>query len=154
MPKRTIPRSIDEYISASPPEFQPILKKIRKIIRETAPQAVETISYGMPALKQRGILVYFAAFKKHIGLYPPVRGDAKLMRDAAPYAGEKGNLKFPLGQPIPYGLIRRIVKNRLLAQQSKASTKHIFTTDATGKRGMEGSFPTGALQRPERRARK
>ncbi len=120
MPKRPRPKSIDEYISASSPQVQPLLKKIRKTIREAAPQAEETISYGMPALRQHGVLVYFAAFKKHIGLYPPVRGDAKLMRDAAPFAGDKGNLQFPLGQPIPYGLIRRIVKSRVLAQQSQA----------------------------------
>jgi uncharacterized protein YdhG (YjbR/CyaY superfamily) len=68
-------------------------------------------------------LVYFAAFKKHIGLYPPVRGDQKLMRDAAPYAGEKGNLQFPLGQRIPFGLIRRVVKNRVLEQKWKAATE-------------------------------
>jgi uncharacterized protein YdhG (YjbR/CyaY superfamily) len=120
MPKRPMPRSIDEYIAASSPEVRPLLKKIRKTIREAAPQAEEIISYGMPALKQHGVVVYFGAFKKHIGLYPPVRGDAKLMRDAAAFAGDKGNLRFPLGQPIPYGLIRRIVKNRVLAQQSKA----------------------------------
>ena len=88
-----------------------------------APQAEETISYGMPALKQRGILVYFAAFNKHIGLYPPVRGDRKLMRDAEPYAGKKGNLQFPIGQRIPYGLIRRIVKNRISAQKRKAAAE-------------------------------
>jgi uncharacterized protein YdhG (YjbR/CyaY superfamily) len=95
MSKRPIPRSIDEYIAQALPEVQPFLKKIRKTIRAAAPQAEEAISYGMPALKQRGILVYFAAFKNHIGLYPPVRGDAKLMRDTAPFAGDKGNLRFP-----------------------------------------------------------
>jgi uncharacterized protein YdhG (YjbR/CyaY superfamily) len=121
MPKRPMPRSINEYIAASSPEVQPLLKKIRKTISDAAPQAQEVISYGIPALKQGGILVYFAAFKKHIGLYPPVRGDARLMRDMAPFAGDKGNLRFPLGKPIPYGLIRRIVKNRVTAQQSKAS---------------------------------
>ncbi len=123
MSKRTTPRNIDEYITAAAPECQPILNKIRKTIGETAPQAQETISYGMPAFKQRGILVYFAACKKHIGLYPPVRGDAKLMRDAAPYAGEKGNLQFPLGEPIPYDLIRRIVKNRVAEQNRKVATE-------------------------------
>jgi uncharacterized protein YdhG (YjbR/CyaY superfamily) len=119
MVKRVTPRTIDEYISAAPRECQTILEEIRKTIRQTAPRAEETISYGMPALKQQGILVYFAAFKKHIGLYPPVRGDEKLMRDVARYAGAKGNLKFPLGRRIPYGLIRRVVKNRLLDEQSQ-----------------------------------
>jgi uncharacterized protein YdhG (YjbR/CyaY superfamily) len=122
VPKRVTPRNIDEYIAASPPESQPILRKIRQVIREAAPQAQETISYRMPALRQRRILVYFAAFKKHIGLYPPVRGDAKLVRDAAPYAGPKGNLQFPLERRIPYGLIRRIVKSRLMEQKRKAAS--------------------------------
>jgi uncharacterized protein YdhG (YjbR/CyaY superfamily) len=120
MTKRSTPRTIDDYISAAPPECKPILEKIRKTIRQSAPRAEETISYGMPALKQQGILVYFAAFKKHIGLYPPVRGDEKLMRDVAPYAGAKGNLQFPLDKPIPYELIRRIVKARVLATGEKS----------------------------------
>ena len=121
MPKRRMPRTVDEYIAASFPEVQPLLKKIRQTVRAAAPQAQETISYGMPAVKQHGIVVYFAAFKKHIRLYPPVRGDARLMQDAAVFAGDKGNLKFPLGKPVPYDLIRRVVNHHLLAQQSKAS---------------------------------
>jgi uncharacterized protein YdhG (YjbR/CyaY superfamily) len=123
MAKRRMPRTIDEYIAASAPQVQPLLKKIRQTVRAAAPQAQETISYGMPALKQRGILVYFAAFKKHIGLYPPVRGDARLMRDAAAFAGDTGNLKFPLGKPVPYDLIRRVVKHRLRSAQSKDAAR-------------------------------
>jgi uncharacterized protein YdhG (YjbR/CyaY superfamily) len=122
MAKRTTFRNIDEYISAAPRERRPILEKIRTTIRQTVPRAEETISYGMPAFKQKNILVYFAAFKKHIGLYPPVRGDEQLMRDVAPYAGIKGNLQFPFEQPIPYGLIRRVVKNRLLEQKRAVKT--------------------------------
>jgi uncharacterized protein YdhG (YjbR/CyaY superfamily) len=87
MAKRSAPRIIDEYISAAPPGSQPILKRIRTVIREAAPRAEEAISYGIPAFKQQGILVYFAVFKKHIGLFPPVKGDEKLERAAAPYAG-------------------------------------------------------------------
>jgi uncharacterized protein YdhG (YjbR/CyaY superfamily) len=120
MAKRSAPRTIDEYISAAPSGCQPILEKIRTIIRQNAPRAEETISYGMPAFKQQGILVYFAAFKKHIGLFPPVRGDEKLERAAAPYAGPKGNLHFPLEKPIPYDLIRRIVKARVQATGDKS----------------------------------
>jgi len=115
MKERSTPRTIDEYVSAAPLECRPILENIRKTIRESAPRAEETISYGMPALRQKDILVYFAAFKKHIGLYPPVRGDEKLMRDVAPYAGAKGNLRFPLDKAIPYELIQRIVKARVQA---------------------------------------
>ena len=90
-----------------------ILEKIRLAIRNAAPAAQETIKYNMPAYVQDGVLVYFAAFKKHIGLFPPVRGDAKLEKAISSYAGEKGSLRFPLDQPIPLGLIEQIVKLRL-----------------------------------------
>ena len=107
------PRSIDDYIAAFSPDVQAILEQIRLTIRHAAPAAQETISYNMPAFTQGGVLVYFAAFKKHIGLFPPVSGDAKLAKEIARYAGEKGNLRFPLDQPIPYALIERIVKFRV-----------------------------------------
>lgn len=113
MAPRLKPDSIDEYIRSSSPEVQPILAQIRRTIREAAPDATEVISYAMPAFRQKRILVYFAAFKNHIGLYPPVKGDASLMDAIAPYAGPKGNLRFPLDRPIPYLLIERIVKLRL-----------------------------------------
>jgi uncharacterized protein YdhG (YjbR/CyaY superfamily) len=111
--------NIDEYIASFPPDIQAVLKKIRLTIRNAAPTAQEVISYRMPAFRLNGILVYFAAFKKHIGLYPPIRGDAKIEKEIAPYAGPKGNLQFPLDQPIPYDLIERIVKLRV-KQNSKA----------------------------------
>jgi len=109
---RATPKSISEYIAAFPPGVREILEKIRLTIRSAAPGAQEAISYQIPAFKLNGTLVYFAAFKKHIGFYPPVRGDARLMKAVSPYAGEKGNLRFPLEQPIPYDLIRRIAKFR------------------------------------------
>src|SRR5690242_7870961 len=90
------PQPIDDYIALFPPEVQAILEKIRLTVRQAAPEAEEIVSYRMPAFRLNGILVYFAAFKNHIGLYPPVRGDAKLEKSIAPYAGEKGNLRFPL----------------------------------------------------------
>jgi uncharacterized protein YdhG (YjbR/CyaY superfamily) len=107
------PASIDAYIASFSPEIQVVLKTIRLTIRNAAPAAEETISYKMPAFRLNSILVYFAAYKKHIGLYPPVRGDAKLEKAIARYAGPKGNLQFPLDQPIPYDLIERIVKLRV-----------------------------------------
>ena len=115
--------SVDEYIAASPREVQPILEKIRLIIREAAPEAQELISYRMPAFRQHGILVYFAAFKNHIGLYPPVSGNASLERALAPYRGPKGNLKFPLDRAIPYTLIERVVRFRLKQDLGRASRK-------------------------------
>jgi len=97
------------------------LKKVRATIRDAAPESEERISYRMPAFFQDGALVYFAAFKQHIGLYPPVQGDEKLQQALAPYRGEKGNLKFPLDEPIPYGLIKRVVKARVKANQARQS---------------------------------
>ena len=118
--KRTTPRDIDEYISGFAPEVRLILERIRSTIRRAAPGAQETISYQIPAFRQNGVLVYFAAFKKHIGFYPPVRGDAALEKAVGRYAGEKGNLRFPLDEPIPYALIARIVKFR--ARQDRKET--------------------------------
>jgi uncharacterized protein YdhG (YjbR/CyaY superfamily) len=77
----------------------------------------------MPALKQHGILVYFAAWKKHIGLYPPVSGDKALQKASGRYAGPKGNLQFPLDEPIPCHLIERIVKLRVKQDSEKAAAK-------------------------------
>ena len=108
--RRQASNTIDEYIDRCAPQAQPILRRIRATITKAVPEATETISYGMPAFKLRRILVYFAAFKHHIGLYPPVKGDADLQKAVAPYAGEKGNLRFPIDQKIPYALISRIVK--------------------------------------------
>jgi uncharacterized protein YdhG (YjbR/CyaY superfamily) len=106
-------RSIDEYIAAFPADVQAILERVRLTIHRAAPDAEEAISYNMPAFRQNGVLVYFAAFKKHIGLFPPVKGDAEFEKEKAYFAGEKGNLRFPLDRPIPYGLIERVVRLRL-----------------------------------------
>jgi uncharacterized protein YdhG (YjbR/CyaY superfamily) len=119
------PDSIDEYIAASPAKVRPILREIRRVIRVAAPNAEEVISYRMPAFKQRGILVYFAAFKNHIGVFPPVRGDAKLENALAPYAGPKGNLKFPLDRPIPYTLIRRVVRLRVKQDSARKDSRAV-----------------------------
>jgi len=117
------PQSIDEYIAAFSPEVRAILERIRLVIANAAPEAQESISYRIPTFTLSGTLVYFAAFKKHIGFYPPVRGDAGLEKAVAPYAGEKGNLRFPLDQPIPYGLIERIVRLRVKQNLAKAAAK-------------------------------
>ncbi len=111
------PRSVDEYIAQFEPPIKAILQCVRAAVREGAPSATEVISYRMPALRQNGILVYFAAFKGHIGLYPPIRGDAELEARASAYAGEKGNLRFPYTEPIPYKLITALT--RLQAKQDR-----------------------------------
>jgi uncharacterized protein YdhG (YjbR/CyaY superfamily) len=111
---------MDEYIASFSSEVQAILERIRLTIRNAAPDAQETISYKIPTFTLNGALVHFAAFKKHIGFYPPVRGDARLEKAASTYAGEKGNLRFPLDQPIPYDLIERLVKLRAKQNLGKA----------------------------------
>ncbi|MBI3465042.1 MAG: DUF1801 domain-containing protein [Planctomycetes bacterium] len=123
MAKRQQAQDIDGYISGLPADVQAILQKVRHTIRQAAPDAKETISYQMPAFKQNGMLVYFAAWKKHIGLYPPISGDKALEKAVARYAGPKGNLQFPLDEPIPYGLIERIVKLRVKQDSAKAAAK-------------------------------
>ena len=107
------PADIDAYILKCPAEVQDVLEQVRETIRNAAPDAKEVISYQMPAFKQHGILVYFAAWKNHIGLYPPIYGDKTLEKAVARYAGPKGNLQFPFNEPIPYDLIERIVKLRV-----------------------------------------
>ena len=117
------PETVDQYIESSPSSVRSILKKIRQTVRSAAPNAEELISYRMPALKLNHILIYFAAFKDHIGIYPPILGDAVLMNQLKQYSGPKGNLKFPLHQPIPYDLIRKIVKFRVKQELALTSSK-------------------------------
>ena len=123
MAKAKKAKDIDGYISQFPAGVQAILQKVRATISGAAPDAKETISYLMPAFKQHGILVYFAAWEKHIGMYPPISGDKALEKAIARYAGPKGNLQFPLNEPIPYALIERIVKLPVKQDEAKAETK-------------------------------
>jgi uncharacterized protein YdhG (YjbR/CyaY superfamily) len=126
------PKTIDEYIATCSPEVQPILEKIRVTVKKAAPGATEKISYRMPTFTMEGNLVHFAAFKEHIGFYPPVRGDAALMNDIARYAGPKGNLRFPLDERIPYGLITRIVKARAQENRQRAEERRAKSRKARG----------------------
>ena len=123
MAQRAKPKDIDEYIAAFSPDVQTILQKIRSTIRKALPDASERIGYQMPAFTQDGDVIYFAAFKKHIGIYPPVHGDEQLMEEIARYRGEKGNLQFPLDEPIPYALIGRIAKCRLQGHLERKAQK-------------------------------
>ena len=131
---RKAPANIDDYIAAFPPEIRSILEKVRATIQKAAPNAVETISYQIPTFTLGGNLVHFAAFKNHIGFYPPVRSDEKLRDDAAAYANEKGNLRFPLDERIPYALIGRIVKARVRENLEKAEVRQRKTRAQTTHR--------------------
>ena len=115
------PTDIDGYVSLFPADVRAVLRDVREAIRRAAPGAEETISYQMPAFRQHGILVYFAAWKKHIGLYPPISGDKVVEKAIARYAGPKGNLQFPLDEPMPLDLIERIVKLRVKQDTEKAA---------------------------------
>jgi uncharacterized protein YdhG (YjbR/CyaY superfamily) len=110
---RRAPNSIDEYIAGFPQPVQEILEQIRSTIRAAAPDAEETISYQMPTFTLNGrYLIYFAAYQKHIGLYPAPIGDPAFDQDLSAYAAGKGTLRFPLDKPIPFDLISKIVKFR------------------------------------------
>lgn len=117
------PTDIDEYISQFPAHVQAILERVRQTIRKAAPDAKEVISYQMPAFRQHGILVYFAAWKEHIGMYPPISGNKALEKAVARYAGPKGNLQFPLDQPMPLQLIERLVALRVKQDAEKTAVK-------------------------------
>jgi uncharacterized protein YdhG (YjbR/CyaY superfamily) len=117
------PKDIDSYIATFPKQVQALLTKVRRTIRTAAPKATEVISYRIPAFKQQGMLVYFAGFKNHIGLFPPVRGDTVLEKAAAKYAGPKGNLKFAYDEPLPLALVARIVRHKIRQDRAKAAAK-------------------------------
>jgi uncharacterized protein YdhG (YjbR/CyaY superfamily) len=107
------PTSIDEYISSFPEEIQKPLRLMRDTIKNEAPQASEKISYRMPTFYLNGNLVHFAAFKKHIGLYPGASGVAAFEGELGAYEHSKGAIRFPLDQALPLALIRRIVRFRV-----------------------------------------
>ena len=117
---KTAPRNIDEYIAGFPADVQEILEKIRMTIREAAPEATETISYQIPTFKLKGNLVHFAGYKRHIGFYPTPSGIEKFRNDLSAYKSAKGSVQFPLNQPIPYILVREIVKFRVQENLSRA----------------------------------
>jgi uncharacterized protein YdhG (YjbR/CyaY superfamily) len=116
-------REVDAYIAKFPPRVRRLLREVRRTIRTHAPRAEEFLSYRIPAYRGHGVLVYFAGFKNHVGFYPPVRGDARLARAVARYAGPKGNLRFAFDEPLPLGLIARIVRLRVKQDLAKATRK-------------------------------
>ncbi len=117
---KTTFKTIDEYISNQSAEVQILLEQIRKTIQQAAPEAEEVISYQMPAYKQHGILVYFAAFKNHIGFYATPNGHAEFKEELSAYKQGKGSVQFPLKRPIPLDLISKIVRFRVTENSNKA----------------------------------
>jgi uncharacterized protein YdhG (YjbR/CyaY superfamily) len=116
--------TIDAYIADFPPDVQRVMQEIRATIREAAPGAEECISYRIPTFKVDGHpVVYFAGFKKHIGLYPVPVGNAELGEALSPYASGRGTAQFPLGRPVPFDLVRRIVEFRVHENAARAAAK-------------------------------
>lgn len=117
-------KNVDEYIACFPGEIQKILTRIRNIILEYAPDAVESIAYKMPAYKTFGkTLIYFAGFKNHIGIYATPSGHTEFTNELAKFKHGKGSVQFPLDKPIPYDLIRMIVEFRVEENKSNFKTK-------------------------------
>lgn len=152
MENRSTATSIDQYIAEFPAEVQTLLQQVRALIKAAAPDATETISYAMPTFDLNGKhLIHFAAFKSHIGLYPTPSGIEAFKDELAAYKNAKGSVQFPLSQPLPMDLMRRIVEFRVAesmaskaAKSPKRATKPAADTTADG-------FPDGIAQ-PARRA--
>lgn len=119
MTDRSTAKSIDEYIAEFPPETRKVLEELRALIRATAPGATEKISYAIPTFYLNGNLVHFAAFEKHIGFYPTPDGIAAFREELKPYKSAKGSVQFPLGEPLPTDLIRRMVEFRVAENTGK-----------------------------------
>ena len=115
--------TIDEYIAQQPANVQPLLQEIRAVIRQAAPEATEKISYQMPTFYLNGNLVHFAAYKHHIGFYPTPSGAEQFEQELSGYKRAKGSVQFPLDQPMPYDLIRRMVQFRAAENARKPARR-------------------------------
>lgn len=125
MDSKYIYNTVDEYISAQEIHLQPLLERIRSIIKSAAPSALECISYGMPAFKIHSTLVYFAANKKHIGFYPTSSPIVVFENELTIYKTSKGAIQFPLNQELPEQLIRKIVEFRVKEDEANHNKKRI-----------------------------
>ena len=122
--KKSRPTTVDEYIAQSPESVQPALRKLRSTIREAAPGAEERISYQMPGFFLNGQLVWFGVHKNHIGFYPTASGMEAFKKELSGYKQSKGAVQFPLDQPIPYDLIRKMVKYKVAENLKKRGSRY------------------------------
>lgn len=113
-------KTMDEYIAEFPKDVRDVLEELRRVIRESAPEAEETISYGIPTFDLNGRhLVHFAAYKNHVGFYPTSSGIKAFKKELSPFKTSKGTVQFPLDKPIPFDLVKKIVKFRVKENESK-----------------------------------
>jgi len=115
--------SVDDYIAEQPVEIWEKLNELRQVIKRAAPKADEAISYGMPAYKFYGVLVYFGAYQNHIGFYPTGSGISAFKKELSVYEGSKGTVRFPIDKPLPLTLIKKIVRFRLKENEQKKLLK-------------------------------
>jgi uncharacterized protein YdhG (YjbR/CyaY superfamily) len=120
---RKTPKNFEDYLERFPRDVQQRLQKIRVTVKKAAPQAKERISYGIPAFTFNGMLVWFAAFKNHIGFYPRTSAIAAFKKELSAYKGAKGSVQFPFDRPLPLPLIGRMVKFRVKENLSKAKQR-------------------------------
>jgi uncharacterized protein YdhG (YjbR/CyaY superfamily) len=120
---KKIPKNFDDYVDRFPKEVQQLLKKMRLTIKKAVPKANEKISYGIPTFTLDGNLVWFAAYKSHIGFYPGASAIAAFKKALSAYKGAKGSVQFPVDEPLPLALVSRIVKFRVKQSLSKRKKK-------------------------------
>jgi uncharacterized protein YdhG (YjbR/CyaY superfamily) len=153
MTNRSTASSIDDYIAEFPPETQEVLKELRSLIKASAPDATETISYAIPTFDLKGKhLVHFAGFKNHIGFYPTASGIDAFMEELKTYKSGRGSVQFPLAKPLPRDLISRMVEFRV-QENRKASKVELLERWSGRLRRLEPTFerislPTGRDSRP------
>ena len=126
---KMVPKTVDQYIAAFPADVKKRMQQLRKTIKAAAPKADELISYQMPGYKYFGMLVYFAAYKNHIGFYPGAGGVLEFYKELSSFKSAKGSVQFPHDRPIPYDIISKIVKFRVKQNEEKISLKK-----STGKK--------------------
>jgi uncharacterized protein YdhG (YjbR/CyaY superfamily) len=131
--KAEAPATVAEYIARQDRTTQGVLKKLRAVILKAAPDAEERISYRMPAYFMKGVLVYFAAWEKHVGLYPGAQAIVEFEKDLVKYVHAKGSIQFPLDKPLPFALVARIMKYRVSMVGQKGATKSKGRNAARGK---------------------
>ena len=120
---KIVPETVDQYIAAFPTDVKKRMQQLRKTIKVAAPKAEEVISYQMPGYKYLGMLVYFAAYKNHIGFYPGAGGVLEFYKELSSFRSAKGSVQFPHDRPIPFEIISKIVKFRVKQNEEKLSLK-------------------------------
>lgn len=133
MSSSNVPESVDQYIRSFPPAVRKMLQDLRKTIKAAAPKATEYIGYQMPAYKYEGPLAYFAGYKNHIGFYPSTSGITVFKEKLSKYKGAKGSVQFPLDQPLPLALVKKIIRYRVKENEAIQKEKKLKAKNKRNK---------------------